>query len=183
MTHQGFSHIGLSTHDLDKTRAFYEGVLGFKPVVADTITIEEGGHLRHVFYDVGGGQLIAFLEPNGVPDVPAKYDAGSTAGSVFPPASIILLSRPAWRLGSRGSVTNCSGKGVETTEIVDHGWARSIYFKDPNGISLEYCCIVDGRPDGGEMMHGQFAVSRAALELTDTLTKARSSGNRAEMGV
>jgi len=43
MKHRGFSHIGLSTLDLDKTRAFYEGVLGFKPVVADTITIEEGG--------------------------------------------------------------------------------------------------------------------------------------------
>ena len=33
MTHRGFSHIGLSTLDLDKTRAFYEGVLGFKPVL------------------------------------------------------------------------------------------------------------------------------------------------------
>ena len=29
MTHRGFSHIGLSTLDLDKTRAFYEGILGF----------------------------------------------------------------------------------------------------------------------------------------------------------
>jgi catechol 2,3-dioxygenase-like lactoylglutathione lyase family enzyme len=27
MKHRGFSHIGLSTHDLDKTCAFYEGVL------------------------------------------------------------------------------------------------------------------------------------------------------------
>ena len=34
MKHKGFSHIGLSTLDLDKTRAFYEGVLGFKPVSA-----------------------------------------------------------------------------------------------------------------------------------------------------
>src|SRR5215470_6011881 len=84
MTHQGFSHIGLSTLDLDKTRAFYEGVLGFKPVVADTITIEEGGHLRHMFFDVGGGQLIAFLEPNGIPDVPAKYDAGINRGLGVP---------------------------------------------------------------------------------------------------
>jgi catechol 2,3-dioxygenase-like lactoylglutathione lyase family enzyme len=98
MTHRGFSHIGLSTLDLDKTRAFYEGVLGFKPVVADTVTIEEGGHLRHMFFDVGGGQLIAFLEPNGVPDVPQNTMRGSTAGSAFPPASIILLSRPARRL-------------------------------------------------------------------------------------
>ncbi len=48
MTHRGFSHIGLATLDLDKTRAFYEGVLGFEPVGADTITIEEGGHLEEV---------------------------------------------------------------------------------------------------------------------------------------
>lgn len=48
MTHRGFSHLGLSTLDLDKTRAFYEGVLGFEPVGADPITIEEGGHLGDV---------------------------------------------------------------------------------------------------------------------------------------
>jgi catechol 2,3-dioxygenase-like lactoylglutathione lyase family enzyme len=49
MNHKGFSHIGLSTHDLDRTRAFYEGVLGFKPVVADTIKVKEGGHLRQSY--------------------------------------------------------------------------------------------------------------------------------------
>jgi hypothetical protein len=73
--------------------------------------------------------------------------------------------------------------GVETTEIVDHGWARSIYFKDPNGISLEYCCVVGNRPEGDAMTQGRFTLPRAALELTDTLTKARSTGHRAKMGV
>ena len=34
------------------------------------------------------------------------------------------------------------GKGVTVTDIVDHEWAQSIYFKDPNGMSLEYCCAV-----------------------------------------
>jgi catechol 2,3-dioxygenase-like lactoylglutathione lyase family enzyme len=53
MSHRGFSHIGLSTLDLDKTREFYEGVLGFKSVVADTINVKEGGHLRHLFFDIG----------------------------------------------------------------------------------------------------------------------------------
>jgi catechol 2,3-dioxygenase-like lactoylglutathione lyase family enzyme len=84
MIHQGFSHIGLSTLDLDKTREFYEGVLGFKPVVADTIKTTEGGYLRHLFFDVGRGQLIAFLEPHGVPDVPATYDAGINRGLGVP---------------------------------------------------------------------------------------------------
>lgn len=41
MSHKGFSHIGLSTLNLDKTREFYEGVLGFKPVIADTIKIRK----------------------------------------------------------------------------------------------------------------------------------------------
>src|ERR1700748_699703 len=43
MTNLGFSHIGLSTLDLEKTRQFYEGILGFKAVLADTIRITEGG--------------------------------------------------------------------------------------------------------------------------------------------
>ena len=24
---------------------------------------------------------------------------------------------------------------------MDHEWAKSIYLKDPNGISLEFCCL------------------------------------------
>jgi catechol-2,3-dioxygenase len=28
-------------------------------------------------------------------------------------------------------------KGVEVTEIIDHGFCQSIYFTDPNGIALE----------------------------------------------
>jgi catechol 2,3-dioxygenase-like lactoylglutathione lyase family enzyme len=158
-------------------------VLGFKPVVADTITIEEGGHLRHMFFDVGGGQLIAFLEPNEVPDVPAKYDAGINRGLGVPAGFYHF----AFEAGSLAALTKkrdeLRGKGVETTEIVNHGWAQSIYFKDPNGISLEYCCVIGELPDGDEMMRGQFMVPRAALEVTDTLTKARSTRNRAKMGV
>ena len=30
---------------------------------------------------------------------------------------------------------------VDVTEVVDHDWAKSIYFKDPNGIQLEFCCF------------------------------------------
>ena len=32
-------------------------------------------------------------------------------------------------------------KGLTVTDVVDHEWAKSIYFKDPNGISLEFCCL------------------------------------------
>ena len=170
MENKGFSHIGLSTHDLDKTRAFYEGVLGFKPVVADTITVEEGGWLRHLFFEVGRGQLIAFLEPRQVPGIPADYDTGINRGLGVPAAFYHF----AFEAGSPAALAEkrdeLRAKGVEVTDIVDHQWAQSIYFKDPNGLSLEYCCPVGNRPKSDEMMHGAFTVRRAALDLGKALS-------------
>src|SRR5262245_1347825 len=67
MSNRGFSHIGLSTLDLDKTRDFYERILGFTAVRCDIIKVQEGGRIRHVFFDTGRDQLIAFMEAKGVP--------------------------------------------------------------------------------------------------------------------
>jgi catechol 2,3-dioxygenase-like lactoylglutathione lyase family enzyme len=142
MSHRGFSHIGHSTLDLDKTREFYEGVLGFKPVVADAIKIKEGGRLRRLFFDVGRDQLIAFLESRGVPDVPAEYDAGINRGLGVPAGFYHF----AFEAGSAAALAAkrdaLRAKGVQVTEVVDHGWSKSIYVKDPNGMSLEYCCTL-----------------------------------------
>ena len=27
--------------------------------------------------------------------------------------------------------------------IVDHGWCQSIYFRDPNFLQLEFCCLTE----------------------------------------
>ena len=167
MSHRGFSHIGLSTLDLDKTRAFYEDILGFKPVVADRIKITEGGHLRHLFFDVGHDQLLAFLEPQDVPDVPADYDAGINRGLGVPAAFYHF----AFEAGSAAALAEkrdeLRAKGVEVTEVVDHEWAKSIYFKDPNGLSLEYCCVMRNLTADDATMQDRFTVGRAALELDD----------------
>jgi catechol 2,3-dioxygenase-like lactoylglutathione lyase family enzyme len=170
MTHRGISHIGLSTLDLDKTREFYEGVLGFKAVVADRIKVKEGGHLRHLFFDIGRDQLIAFLEPNGVPDVPASYDAGINRGLGVPAGFYHF----AFEAGSPAALAEkrdeLRAKGVETTDIVDHGWAQSIYFKDPNGLSLEYCCALRNLTEEDARMQERFTIPRGALELNNTLS-------------
>jgi catechol 2,3-dioxygenase-like lactoylglutathione lyase family enzyme len=173
VTHRGFSHIGLSTLDLYKTRAFYENVLGFKPAIDVTITIEEGGYLRHLFFDVGGGQLIGFLEPNGVSDIPAKYDAGINGGLGLPPAFYHFAfgaGSPAALAQKRDELRN---KGVKTTDIIDHGMAQSIYFKDPNGLSLEYSCLVGDRPEAGALVHIEMTAPRAALDLTNAMSEVR----------
>ena len=185
MTHRGISYVGLSTLDLDKTREFYEGVLGFKAVVADTIKVKEGGSLRHLFFDIGRDQLIAFLEPNGVPDVPASHDAGINRGLGVPAGFYHF----AFEAGSPHALAEkrdeLRAKGVETTDIVDHGWAQSIYFKGPNGLSLEYCCAVRNLTEDDATMQERFTIPRGALELDNTLSakvpKAKSASGMCEV--
>jgi len=117
----------------------------------------------------GHGQLIAFIEPSGVPGVPAQYDPGINRG-LGVPASFYHF---AFEAGSPAALTEkrdeLRAKGVEVTDIVDHGWARSIYFKDPNGLSLEYCCIVRNLTEDDATMQERFTIPREALELNNTL--------------
>jgi len=179
MSHGGISHIGLSTLDLDKTREFYEEVMGFKPVVADTIKVKEGGYLRHLFFDIGRDQLIAFLEPNGVPDVPVKYDAGFNRGLGVPTGFYHFAFEAGSPAGLAEKRDELRGKGVETTDIVDHRWAQSIYFKDPNGLSLEYCCMVRKLTEDDATMQERFTIPRSALELNNALSARESAAQSA----
>ena len=166
-TNKGFSHVGLSTLDLDKTREFYEGVLGFKVVVADTIKIKEGGAIRHMFFDTGRDQLLAFMEPRGIPGVPVEYDAGINRGLGTPAAFYHF----AFEAGSPPALEDkrreLIAKGVKVTDVVDHGWARSIYFKDPNGMSLEYCCLARNFTEDDATMQERFEISIRALGLDE----------------
>lgn len=141
MSHKGFSHIGLSTLDLDTTRDFYENVLGFKPVRCDMLRIKEGGQIRHVFFDIGRDQLLAFMEAQGVPGIPAEYDAGINRGLGVPSAFYHFAFEAGSVAALEAKRTELLAKGVQVSDIVHHDVAQSIYFRDPNNISLEYCCL------------------------------------------
>ena len=138
MVGKGWSHVSLGTLDMDATRAFYEGVLGFKAVRCDIITVKEGGEIRHVFFDTGAGQLLAFMSPRGVPGVPVEFDASLNRPLGMPEG----VYHFAFEAGSEAQLeakrAELIGKGVKVTPVVDHEWAKSIYFKDPNGLILEY---------------------------------------------
>jgi catechol 2,3-dioxygenase-like lactoylglutathione lyase family enzyme len=175
MSHKGFSHIGLSTRDLDSTRYFYENVLGFPVVRCDILKMTEGGQIRHIFFDTGRDQLIAFMEPQEVPGIPEDYDAGINAG-LGVPGSFYHFAFEA------GSVATLEAKrqellarGVPVTDIVDHEWAQSIYFHDPNGISLEYCCLTRdvGTEDDVTM---QVRVERSIEAMRGRWDRLREAG-------
>ncbi len=168
MARKGLSHIGLSTLDMDRTRAFYEGVLGFKAVRCDTMQVKEGGKIRHVFFDAGDGQLLAFMEPRGVPGVPGEYDAGINRGLGLPD----MFYHFAFEVGSLDALeakrAELIAKGVRVTPVVDHEWMKSIYFKDPNGLLLEYACWTRALGDDDARMQVRFTISMGgASPVTD----------------
>src|SRR6202008_3166582 len=119
MSNKGFSHIGLSTLDLDRTRDFYENVLGFKAVRCDVLRIKEGGQIRHIFFDTGHDQLIAFMEARGVPGVPTAYDAGINRGLGVPS----VFYHFAFEAGSEAALEETRNeliaKGVDVTDVGD----------------------------------------------------------------
>jgi glyoxylase I family protein len=175
MAPRGFSHIGLSTLDLDRTREFYERVLGFRAVRCDILKVKEGGQIRHIFFDTGHDQLIAFMEASGVPGIPAEYDAGINRGLGVPG----VFYHFAFEAGSEAALDEkrreLLAKGVQVTEVVDHDWAKSIYFKDPNGLQLEFCCYTRNlNADDARMQHrAEISVRRLGLEDPVALSSAK----------
>ena len=168
MAARGWSHVGLSTLYLDKTRAFYEGVLGFPAVRCDILEFAEGGRIRHIFFDTGGGQLIAFMEPRDIPGFPLEYDAGINRGLGLPDAFYHFAFQVESQEALDAKRAELIAKGVRVTPVVDHEWMHSIYFKDPNGVMLEYAwaCRALG-PDDSVMQVRERLSLRARSPVTD----------------
>ena len=127
---RGINHLALVTDDMDATVRFWHGVLG-----ARLVAHLGNEHFRHYFFEFGNEQTVAFFEyqgkkverfqvPAGVPDRrKAQFDHLS-----FNLPDEHALEELQARLKANGS---------EVTDVVDHGFIRSIYFNDPNGIALE----------------------------------------------
>jgi hypothetical protein len=95
-------------------------VLGFKPVRCDTIGVKEGGKIRHIFFDTGRDQLLAFMENRDVPGVPAEYDAGINRGLGVPSAFYLFAFEIGNVAGLEQKRAELLVNGVEVSEIVDH---------------------------------------------------------------
>jgi catechol 2,3-dioxygenase-like lactoylglutathione lyase family enzyme len=139
---RGVHHLALVTTDMDATVRFYAGVLDARLVA--TIATKA---FKHYFFDFGTGTTIAFFEYVGQPVETYSKPAGVPfpLASQFDHLSIHLADEDALlRLRDR-----LKSHGCEVTDVVDHGFLRSIYFNDNNGIALEASWwVVDptGRP-------------------------------------
>jgi catechol 2,3-dioxygenase-like lactoylglutathione lyase family enzyme len=139
---RGVHHLALITPDMDATVRFWHGVIG-----ARLVTTLATPAFRHYFFEVAPGNTIAFFEYIGQPLATYSKPAGVPyeKASQFDHLSMNLADEEALlRLRDR-----LKSHGCEVTDVVDHGFLRSIYFSDNNGIALEASWwVIDptGRP-------------------------------------
>lgn len=132
-------HVSLATHDMGATRAFYEGTLGFKVVIHETLAIEEGGSVDHIFFDTGDGACLTFMQWKGVDGVANDFDAGINRGLGVPPGTFHVALRCSSLEALEARRQELLGKGVTVGAILPLHPYRSFFFDDPvNGLRLEY---------------------------------------------
>jgi catechol 2,3-dioxygenase-like lactoylglutathione lyase family enzyme len=127
---RGVHHLALVTPDMDATVRFWHGVID-----ARLVTTLATPAFRHYFFEVAPGNTVAFFEYAGQQletfakpaGVPYEHAAQFDHLSLHLPDEDALL-----RLRDRLKSHDC-----EVTDVIDHGFLRSIYFSDNNGIALE----------------------------------------------
>ena len=133
---QGINHLALVTPDMDATVRFYAGVLGMR-LVATTMA----GPMRHYFFEMGRGNTIAFFEVRGAETFAKAAGAPSDRAIQLDHLSFDVADEHALEMLRKRLLA----AGCEVTPVVDHGFIRSVYFTDPNGIALEASWwVVDG---------------------------------------
>jgi catechol 2,3-dioxygenase-like lactoylglutathione lyase family enzyme len=155
----GYSHLGVATHDLDTTIRFYQDLLGFPKVAEHRYEIEGGGLMRMAYFDIGRDQFLVFMAPEGVRGIPTGFDTGINDGLGVPRGLYHLAFRADSIEALQSRQASLRQHGVEVSEIIDLGHARSIFFRDPNGLELECCCHL--RSFGPDDLHRRENVNAA----------------------
>jgi len=137
----GLHHVAIATKDVEATHAFYTDVMGFNLVKVETTATPDasGGWAKHLFYETGGGGMIAFwdLHDDRIGD---RFSSPSISSGLGLPTWVNHLAFAADSLDDLAAKRErMLGQGETVTEI-DHGWCTSIYTVDPNGILVEFCC-------------------------------------------
>jgi catechol 2,3-dioxygenase-like lactoylglutathione lyase family enzyme len=158
MRTQGIHHVGHYTRDFDGTFDFYTRILGFQVARADTVTVIEGGRIRHVFLNAGEDAMIAFMAPEDVDGVEMPPEEGMhvthhIAFGVEDPEELSELR------------DHLLAEGVKVSDIVVHDWCQSIYFDDPvNRIRLEACTTTRELDEEDATMRERFSVHAAQVQ-------------------
>ena len=148
---KGLHHNAYRCRDSEETRVFYEDFLGLPLVSAFEINAAAGrdGRALHTFFQMDDGSCLAFFEVPGAQFDFKDQDALDLhiALAVEPDDFDAMLQR-------------AKGDGREVRGPIDHGFVRSIYFRDPNGYVVE---LTASTGKHGEMMDPAISKPHEAL--------------------
>jgi catechol 2,3-dioxygenase-like lactoylglutathione lyase family enzyme len=129
-------HTAYVTHDMEATRKFYEEVIGL-PLVATWCEADElFGELRtycHCFFGLGDGGALAFFQ-FARPQDQAEFGPKMP----FSPFHHIALNVDAETQKAIERRIQAAGYKEPQTYVLEHGYCRSVYVTDPNGMILEF---------------------------------------------
>lgn len=129
-------HTAYVTKDLEATRAFYEDVLGF-PLMATYCEKDElFGKERvycHCFFEMADGSALAFFQ-FADPEDQAEF------GPEMPSSPFIHIALDVDKEAQDELERRIADAGITlpNTYILEHGYCRSVYVKDPNGMIIEF---------------------------------------------
>ena len=131
---QRVHHHAWVTADQQTTRVFYQDIVGL-PLIA---TWTETGRLMgeaeqaycHTFYGLGDGSALAFFQF--ADDVFARRHAPPPPDCPFRHVALLVDEQTQRAIRQRAEHA-----GV-VSAVVDHGYCRSLYLTDPNGLRLEF---------------------------------------------
>ncbi len=155
-------HLAFATRDLAATDAFYRDVMGFELVKAVVAPTPDGGWAKHVFYDTGGGTLIAFWDLHD-PSIPDTWSPAISTGLGLP----AWVNHLAFDAPTLADLEARKERWLETGHDVfeiDHGWCRSIYTPDPSDILVEFCTTTTAFTEA-DATHAERVLTDAAPEL------------------
>lgn len=120
-TARGVHHVALISSDVERTVAFYDGLLGFPLIEMFENRDYEGS--THFFFDIGHGNTLAFFDLPGVPVGPYAEVLGGHHHLA------ISMERGEWE-AARGRLDDA---GVQYAHVD----GSSLYFRGPDGERLE----------------------------------------------
>lgn len=133
---KGLHHNAYRCRDSEETRAFYEEFLGLPLVNAFEIGRTKTGRevaALHSFFRMEDGSCLAFFEVPGSPfEFKQQHD--------FDLHIALEVDRPT----QDAMLAKGKAEGREVRGPADHGFIRSIYFRDPNGYVIELATKLDG---------------------------------------
>jgi glyoxylase I family protein len=142
-------HVAYATRDVEATTRFYEDLMGFPLVHTELQAHGTDSWVRHVFYDIGGGECIAFFHFAGIGETPS-WTPDVSDGVGLP----VWVNHCAFRATAEQQDevrARMELAGVKPLMELDHDWCHSLYYVDPNGIMVELCRDTPGfTPDPPE---------------------------------